>query len=52
MIAYLTEHVTATCAELCEQTAAAPVQVIGSRFVLYRPSHKKDKKDKIILVKK
>ena len=40
------------CAELCEQTAAAPVQVIGSRFVLYRPSHKKDKKDKIILVKK
>ncbi len=40
------------CAERSKQTAAAPVQVIGSRFVLYRPSHKKDKKDKIILVKK
>lgn len=38
------------CAELCERTAAAPVQVIGSKFVLYRPSHRKDKKDKIVLV--
>ena len=26
------------------------VQVIGTKFVLYRPSHRKDKKDKIILV--
>ena len=39
------------CAELCERTAACPVQVIGSKFVLYRPSHRKDKKDKIVLVK-
>ena len=27
------------------------MQVIGSRFVLYRMSHDKDKKDKIVLVK-
>lgn len=39
------------CQELCERTAACPVQVIGSKFVLYRPSHRKDKKDKIVLVK-
>lgn len=26
------------------------VQVIGTKFVLYRPTHKKDKKDKIVLV--
>jgi len=26
------------------------VQVIGTKFVLYRPSHKKDKTDKIVLV--
>lgn len=38
------------CTELCERTAACPVQVIGSKFVLYRPSHRKDKKDKIVLV--
>ncbi len=38
------------CAELCARTAAAPVQVIGSKFVLYRPSHRKDKQDKIKLV--
>ena len=30
---------------------AEVVQVIGTKFVLYRPSHKKDKKDKIVLVK-
>ena len=35
----------------CERTAACPVQVIGSKFVLDRPSHRKDKKDKIGLVK-
>lgn len=39
------------CDELCQRTAACPVQVIGSKFVLYRPSHRKDKKDKIVLVK-
>ena len=26
------------------------VQVIGTKFVLYRQSHRKDKKDKIVLV--
>ena len=30
---------------------AEVVQVIGTKFVLFRPSHRKDKKDKIILVK-
>ena len=30
---------------------AEVVQVIGTKFVLYRPSHNKDKKDKIVLVK-
>ena len=32
--------------ELCEKTGAAPVQVIGRRFVIYRPN---DKEPKIIL---
>lgn len=45
-----------TAREACEQlsklTRSEPVQVIGSKFVLYRQSHRKDKKDKIILVKK
>ena len=31
-------------------TRSEVVQVIGTKFVLYRPSHKKDKKDKIVLV--
>ena len=39
------------CAALCEACKAEPVQVIGTKFVLYRPSHKKDKKDKIVLPK-
>lgn len=26
------------CALLCEKTGAAPVQVIGRRFVIYRPN--------------
>lgn len=26
------------CAMLCEKTGAAPVQVIGRRFVIYRPN--------------
>ncbi len=45
-----------TAREACEQlsklTRSEPVQVIGSKFVLYRQSHRKDKKDKIVLVKK
>ena len=39
------------CEELARRTRSEPVQVIGSRFVLYRMSHDKDKKDKIGLVK-
>ena len=31
-------------------TRSQVVQVIGTKFVLYRPTHKKDKKDKIVLV--
>ena len=45
-----------TAREACEQlsklTRSEVVQVIGSKFVLYRQSHRKDKKDKIVLVKK
>ena len=37
--------------ELAVATRSEVVQVIGTKFVLYRPSHKKDKKDKIGLVK-
>ena len=36
--------------ELAANTRSEVVQVIGTKFVLYRPSHKKDKKDKIVLV--
>ena len=36
--------------ELAPLTRSEVVQVIGTKFVLYRPSHKKDKKDKISLV--
>ena len=36
--------------ELAPLTRSEIVQVIGTKFVLYRPSHKKDKKDKITLV--
>ena len=39
------------CAELSARTRSEGVQVIGSRFVLFRQSHNKDKKDKIVLVK-
>lgn len=35
---------------LAPQTRSEVVQVIGTKFVLYRPSHKQDKKDKIVLV--
>ncbi len=36
---------------LAPLTRSEIVQVIGTKFVLYRPSHKRDKKDKIILAK-
>ena len=36
---------------LAKATRAEVVQVIGTKFVLYRPSHNKEKKDKIVLVK-
>ena len=36
--------------ELAKATRSEVVQVIGTKFVLYRPSHNKDKKDKIVLV--
>ena len=37
------------CDELSALTRSEQVQVIGTKFVLYRPSHKKEKKDKIVL---
>jgi len=33
------------CNELCERTHAEPVQVIGSRFVIYRKARKDSKID-------
>ena len=36
---------------LAPLTRSEIVQVIRTKFVLYRPSHKRDKKDKIILAK-
>ena len=36
--------------ELAPLTRSEVVQVIGTKFVLYRPSHKKDTQDKIVLV--
>ena len=36
---------------LSAATRSEVVQVIGTKFVLYRQSHKKDKKDRITLVK-
>ena len=39
------------CDELCRLTRSEPVQVIGTKFVLYRETHRKDKKDKIVLVR-
>jgi len=32
-------------------TRSEVVQVIGTKFILYRQSHKKEKKDRIVLVK-
>ena len=40
-----------TAEALASATRSEVVQVIGTKFVLYRPSHKKDKKDRIVLVK-
>lgn len=37
---------------LGKATRSEVVQVIGTKFVLYRQSHKKDKKDKIVLVRR
>ena len=37
------------CDELSKATRSEVVQVIGTKFVLYRQSHNKDKKDKIVL---
>ena len=39
------------CRELAQRTRSEGVQMIGTKFVLYRESHRKDKKDKIVLVK-
>ena len=39
------------CETLSKLTRSEPVQVIGTKFVLYRQSHNKEKKDKIVLVK-
>ena len=37
---------------LSKATRAEVVQVIGTKFILYRQSHKKDKKDKIVLIRR
>ena len=37
--------------ELGKRSRSEVVQVIGTKFVLYRESHNKEKKDKIVLVK-
>lgn len=39
------------CQELSKRTRSEGVQVIGTKFVLYRESHSKEKKEKIVLVK-
>ena len=39
------------CQELPKRTRSEGVQVIGTKFVLYRESHSREKKDKIVLVK-
>ena len=49
------ENSLLTAREAAEELAVAArcevVQVIGTKFVLYRQSHNKDKKDRIVLVK-
>ena len=45
------EYTAREAAEMLSQaTRSEVVQVIGTKFVLYRETHKKDKKDKIELV--
>ena len=39
------------CDALCLLTRSEHVQAIGSSFALYRPTHRKDKKDRILLPK-
>ena len=39
------------CDALSARTRSEQVQVIGTKFVLYRATHRKDKKDKIVLVR-
>lgn len=39
------------CDALSRATRSEQVQVIGTKFVLYRQSHRKDKTDKIVLVR-
>jgi RNA-binding protein len=39
------------CDQLSVLTRSEQVQVIGTKFILYRESHKKGKTDKIVLVK-
>ena len=34
-----------TCGELCEMLSAEPIQVIGSKFVIYKESQKKKKEE-------
>ncbi|MGN8896685.1 ribosome assembly RNA-binding protein YhbY [Flavonifractor sp. HCP28S3_F3] len=36
--------------ELAKATRSEVVQVIGTKFVLYRPTHNKEKKDRIVLI--
>ena len=49
------ESAMLTAREACQELAKRPrsegVQVIGTTFVLYRESHSREKKDKIVLVK-
>ena len=49
------ESAMLTAREACQELAKRPrsegVQVIGTKFVLYRESHSREKKDKIVLVK-
>ena len=49
------ENSMLTAREACDAlgvlTRSEQVQVIGTRFVLYRPTHRKDKKDRILLPK-
>ena len=46
------EYTAREAAEILGQRVRAEiVQVIGTKFILFRQSHRKDKKDKIVLVK-